>query len=73
MPQRELGDKTGANLWDMAHGRDARIVQPPKPRRCMVIFAPCSAGCTGCCHAHKYASDHGLPAACKSSIVHERP
>lgn len=34
MPQRELGDRTGANLWDMAHGRDTRLVQPPKPRRC---------------------------------------
>lgn len=31
--QRELGDKTGANLWDMAHGRDSRVVQPPKPRK----------------------------------------
>ena len=33
MVQRELGEKTGANLWDMAHGRDSRAVEPPKPRR----------------------------------------
>jgi DNA repair protein REV1 len=31
--QRELGEKTGENLWLMAHGRDLRLVQPPKPRK----------------------------------------
>jgi hypothetical protein len=31
--QRELGEKTGENLWLMAHGRDLRVVQTPKPRK----------------------------------------
>jgi DNA repair protein REV1 len=31
--QRELGEKTGENLWLMAHGRDNRVVQTPKPRK----------------------------------------
>ena len=31
--QRELGEKTGENLWLMAHGRDHRVVQTPKPRK----------------------------------------
>jgi hypothetical protein len=31
--QRELGGKTGENLWQMAHGRDLRVVQTPKPRK----------------------------------------
>jgi nucleotidyltransferase/DNA polymerase involved in DNA repair len=31
--QRELGKKTGENLWLMAHGRDLRVVQTPKPRK----------------------------------------
>jgi nucleotidyltransferase/DNA polymerase involved in DNA repair len=31
--QAELGTNAGALLWDFAHGRDARRVEGPKPRR----------------------------------------
>lgn len=31
--QERLGTKTGAQLWDHSHGRDARPVEPPKPRK----------------------------------------
>ena len=31
--QTSLGVKAGATLWDYAHGRDSRQVEPPKPRR----------------------------------------
>lgn len=33
--QRDLGNKTGSNLWDMAHARDSRVVQPPQLRKSM--------------------------------------
>lgn len=31
--QRELGDKTGEQLWKSAHGRDDRPVEPIQPRK----------------------------------------
>lgn len=31
--QAELGNSAGAVLWDFAHGRDTRRVEPPKPRQ----------------------------------------
>lgn len=31
--QRALGGKAGGTLWDYAQGRDARRVEPPRPRR----------------------------------------
>lgn len=30
---RGLGPSLGASLWDNAHGRDDRRVEPPKPRK----------------------------------------
>lgn len=30
---RELGPGLGASLWELAHGRDSRRVEPPKPRK----------------------------------------
>ena len=35
--QRELGDKTGEQLWRSAHGKDDREVEPIQMRKCAVI------------------------------------
>ncbi|KAK9825519.1 hypothetical protein WJX74_003581 [Apatococcus lobatus] len=40
--QRELGGKTGQTLWNFAHGRDDRVVEPPKQRRS--VGAECNWG-----------------------------
>ncbi|KAK9867787.1 hypothetical protein WJX84_002274 [Apatococcus fuscideae] len=40
--QRDLGAKTGQTLWNFAHGRDDRVVEPPKQRRS--VGAECNWG-----------------------------
>ena len=38
--QRELGDKTGEQLWRSAHGKDDREVEPIQMRKCELVACP---------------------------------